>query len=336
MQAIETAAVSGHTMRAVCQTRYGGPEVLELADLERPTPGEGEVLIEVCHTALNAGDWHLMRGTPFLVRLIFGGIFRPKIKILGADVAGRVTAVGPGVTRFQPGDAVFGNLSESGMGAFAEYACAPETALVKKPDGVSFETAAAAPAAAMSALQALRDCGQLQAGQRVLVHGASGGVGSMAVQIARALGAEVVGVCRTEKVEMVRSQGADRVIDYTRTDCTQTGPYDLIVDAAAYRPMTDFLPALKKGGTYVVVGGSTAAFFQALLLGALAGKLYQRWVRCLTMTPNNSDLATTQELLVSGKLVPFIDAVYPLAEVPEAMDYVEQRRVKGKVVISCQ
>ncbi|MBX2865078.1 MAG: NAD(P)-dependent alcohol dehydrogenase [Leptolyngbyaceae cyanobacterium MAG.088] len=321
-------------MKAIVQDEYGASDVLRLADVDRPVPQDNQVLVRVHASSVNAGDWHLMRGTPFLIRLMFGGIAKPKLKTLGSDVAGRVEAVGKDVTQFQVGAEVFGDVSECGFGAFAEYVCVPETALMLKPDNTSFEVAAAVPAAALAALQSVRDYGQIQSGQKVLVHGASGGVGSFAVQIAKAFGAEVTGVCSTAKVDMVRSLNADHVIDYTQTDCTQTGPYDLIIDAAAYRSVYDFLPALKPQGTYVMVGGSTARFFQVMFLSPWIAKTRQYTVKCLAAKPNQDDLTTIRDLVATGKITPFIDRRYPLSDVPDAIRYVEQRQVKGKVVIT--
>jgi NADPH:quinone reductase-like Zn-dependent oxidoreductase len=226
-------------MKAIVQSEYGSADMLSLEDVDKPVVPDNGVLVRVHAASVKAGDWHLMRGTPFPVRLMFGGLLKPKIKILGSDVAGRVEAVGKDVTQFQPGDEVFGDLSECGFGAFAEYVCATEAALVLKPTSTSFEAAATVPGAALAALQGLRDCGQIQSGQTVLINGASGGVGSFAVQIAKVFGAEVTAVCSTEKMDMVRSLGnspggslsADHVIDYTQADVTQSGQrYDLILD----------------------------------------------------------------------------------------------------------
>ncbi len=321
-------------MKAIVQDEYGSADILRLEEIEQPVLQNNQVLVRVYASSVNAGDWHLMRGTPFLIRLMFGGISKPTIKTLGSDVAGRVEAVGESVTQFQVGDQVFGDVSECGFGAFAEYVSVPETALVLKPTNTSFEEAAAVPAASLAALQSVRDCGQIQPGHKVLVHGASGGVGSFAVQMAKAFGAEVTGVCSTGKVEMVKSLNADHVIDYTQTDCTQTGPYDLIIDAAAYRSVYDFLPALKPQGTYVMVGGSTARFFQVMLLGPWISRTRHYNVKYLATKPNQGDLATIRDLVVTGKITPFIDQRYTLSELPDAVRYVEQRQVKGKVVIT--
>jgi NADPH:quinone reductase-like Zn-dependent oxidoreductase len=323
-------------MKAIVQTEYGSPDVLSLAEVEKPIVAGRNVLVKVHASSINSGDWRLMRGTPFLVRLMYGGLRRPKIKTLGVDFAGRVEAVGPEVTQFQPGDEVFGELSEYGFGGFAEYVCAAETALVRKPMNITFEQAATVPDAAIAALQALRDCGQLQAGQRVLINGASSGVGSFAVQIAKALGAEVTAICHPNKVEMVRSIGADRVIDYKQTDVTQSGQkYDLIVDVAAYRSVFDYLPILTRSGSYVLVGGSISRLFQVMLfLGPWISRTSQRSVKCLTSKPNQADLMILSDLLEAGKIVPFIDRSYPLSEVPIAIRYIEERHVQGKVVIN--
>jgi NADPH:quinone reductase-like Zn-dependent oxidoreductase len=323
-------------MKAIVQTEYGSPDVLSLAEVDKPIATGRNVLVKVHASSINSGDWRLMRGTPFLVRLMYGGLRKPKIKTLGVDFAGRVEAVGPEVTQFQPGDDVFGELSEYGFGGFAEYVCAEETALVRKPMNITFEQAAAVPDAAIAALQALRDCGQLQAGQRVLINGASSGVGGFAVQIAKALGAEVTAVCHPNKMDMVRAIGADQVLDYRQTDVTQSGQtYDLIVDIAAYRSVFDYLPILTRSGSYVLVGGSISRLFQVMLfLGPWISRTSQRSVKCLTSKPNQADLMILSDLLEAGKIVPFIDRSYPLSEVPIAIRYVEERHVQGKVAIN--
>jgi 2-desacetyl-2-hydroxyethyl bacteriochlorophyllide A dehydrogenase len=321
-------------MKAIVQTEYGSTQMLSLQEVDKPVVPDNGVLVRVHATSVNAGDWHLMRGTPLLIRLIFGGLLKPKIKILGTDVAGRVEAVGKDVTQFQPGDEVFGSLSECGFGAFAEYVCATEAALVLKPANTSFEEAATVPGAALAALQGLRDFG-LVAGQKVLIVGASGGVGSFAVQIAKALGAEVTALCSTKKIDMVRSLGADCVIDYTQADVTRQGQhYDLIFDAAAYRSVFDYLPALTPEGTYVLVGGSTPRFFQVMFLGPWISRLGRRKVKCLALKPDRADLIVLRDLIEAGKISAFIDRRYNLSEVPAAIRYLEQRQVRGKVAIS--
>jgi NADPH:quinone reductase-like Zn-dependent oxidoreductase len=322
-------------MKAIVQTEYGSTDVLRLEDVDKPVVLDNSVQLRVHAASVDAGNWHLMRGTPFPIRLMFGGLLKPKIKILGTAVAGRVEAVGKDVTQFKPGDEVFGDLSECGFGAFAEYVCATEATLVLKPANISFEEAATVPVSALAALQGLRDYGQIQPGQKVLINGASGGVGAFAVQIAKALGAEVTAVCSTKKVEMVRSIGADHIIDYTQTDVTQNGQqYDLILDTAAYRSVFDYLPILTTEGTYVLVGGSTARFFQVMFLGSWISRISRRKVQCLESRPNQADLVILKNLIEAGKIAPFIDRRYSLGEVPAAIRHLEQRRVRGKVSIS--
>lgn len=322
-------------MKAIVQTEYGSPDVLSLQEVDQPVVTDHGVLVRVRATSVNAGDWHLMRGDPFLTRLMFGGILKPKIKILGMDVAGVVEAIGKDVTQFQVGEEVFGDLSECGFGTFAEYVCATEAALSLKPKNISFEQAATVPGAALTALQGLRDCGQLQAGQKVLVNGASGGVGSFAVQIAKALGAEVTAVCSTNKIEMMRSIGADQIIDYTQTDVTKNGQqYDLILDAAAYRSVFDYAPILEPDGIYVLIGGSISRLFQVLLFGSVISMIMHRKLKCLMAKPNRSDLVILTEMIEAGKVLPSIDRTYSLSEVPIAIRQLEQRQVRGKVAIS--
>jgi 2-desacetyl-2-hydroxyethyl bacteriochlorophyllide A dehydrogenase len=322
-------------MKAIVQTEYGSPDVLSLQEVDKPVVTANGVLVQIRATSVNAGDWHLMRGDPFLSRLMFGGILKPKIQILGFDIAGCVEEVGKDVTQFQVGDQVFGDLSESGFGAFAEYVCATESALAFKPTNISFEQAATVPGAALTALRGLRDCGQIKPGQKVLINGASGGVGSFAVQIAKAFGAEVTAVCSTNKMEMIETLGADHIIDYTQTDVTKNGQqYDLILDAAAYRSVFDYAPILKTGGTYVLIGGSIARLFQVLLFGSVISRIISRRLKCLVAKPNRSDLVILKDLIEAGKIVPFIDRTYSLSEVPEAIRQLEQRQVRGKVVIS--
>jgi NADPH:quinone reductase-like Zn-dependent oxidoreductase len=320
-------------MKAIVQTEYGSAEVLHLADVERPVVAEDRVLVRVRASSVHAGDWHLMRGDPFLSRLIYGGIHKPKITILGTDVAGEVEAVGEGVTQFKPGDPVFGDLSEAGFGGFAQYVCVPESALVPKPNNLTFAEAATVPVSGLAALQGLRDAGQLQAGQIVLVNGAAGGVGSFAVQIAKAFGAEVTGVCSAHKMAVVRNLGADQVIHYDHLGSLGSG-YDLVLDTAAYRSLFDYLPLLKPNGRYVLVGGSTPRIFQVMFLGSLISAIRGRTIKFLVSGPNSKDLHILKDLIETGKVHPCLDRTYSLGEVPDAIRALEQRQVCGKVVIS--
>ncbi|ABB58671.1 NAD(P)-dependent alcohol dehydrogenase [Synechococcus elongatus] len=322
-------------MQAMTSDRYGPPEVLQARQVARPPLTDNGVLVRVRASSVNAGDWHLLRGEPWLVRLIYGGLLTPKIPILGTDLAGQVEAVGQQVTLFQPGDDVVGELSACGFGAFAEYVCVPESALVAKPVHISYEQAAAVPAAGMAALQGLRDLGQLQPGQRLLVGGASGGVGSLAVQIGKALGAEVTALARPEKMEMLRGLGADDVVDVNRLEVLiDSGQhYDVILDAAAFRPVADYRPLLSPGGAYILVGGSIARLFQVMLFGQWMSWRQQRRIRCLSSTPTQADLTTLCDWLEAGILTPFIDRTFPLSQLSEAIRYVERRQVRGKVVV---
>ena len=320
-------------MRAVVRDRYGSPDILRLAEVPKPAPGEGEVLVRVRAASANAGDWRILRAAPFLIRLGGYGLLTPKHRILGQDVAGQVAAVGAGVTQYRQGDEVFGESPD--CGAFAEYVCAPAARLAPKPTNLSFEQAAAVPMAAVTALRGLRLVGPLQPGQRVLVNGASGGVGTFAVQIAKALGADVTGVCSTRNMELVRSIGADRVIDYTREDFTRDEQaYDLILNAAAYRSIFDCRRALRPGGTYIHIGGSTARMFEVLLLGPLASRGRDGKFRFLASETTTEDLVFLTELLEADKVVPVIDRRYPLSGVPDALRYLETGRARGKVVIA--
>ncbi|MGP1386295.1 MAG: NAD(P)-dependent alcohol dehydrogenase [Thainema sp.] len=322
-------------MKAIVQTEYGSANVLRLEEVDQPAIPDNGVLVRVHAASVDAGVWHLMRGTPFLIRLMFGGLLKPQIKILGAAMAGQVEAVGKDVSQFKPGDEVFGDLSECGFGAFTEYICATESALALKPATSTYEEAATVPVSGLAALQGLRDVGQIQAGQSVLILGASGGVGSFAVQIAKDFGTEVTAVCSGQKADMMQVLGADHVIDYTQTDVAQSGQqYDLILDAAAYRSVFDYLPILAPGGTYVGIGGSTAQFFQAMLLGPWISRFNRCTVKPLISQPKQDDLMTLSNLLATGKIVPYIDRCYPLSGVPEAIHYLEQRQVRGKVVIN--
>ena len=321
-------------MKAVVYTKYGSPDVLQLKEVEKPTPKDNEVLIRIHAASANAADWHLLRGDPFLLRLGYG-LLKPNNTILGADIAGRVEAVGNNVTQFQPGDEVFGDISGCGLGGFAEYVSVPEHAVISKPASMTFEEAAAVPMAAVTALQGLRDKGQIQPGQKVLIHGASGGVGTFAVQIAKAFRAEVTAVCSTRKVDLVRSIGADHVIDYTQEDFTKNGQrYDLILAANGNRSMFEYKRALAPTGRYVVTGGSMAQLFQAMLLGPLLSTAGRQKMGNVLARPNQEDLACMKELLEAGKVIPVIDRCYPLSETAEAIRYLEAGHARGKVVIT--
>ena len=316
-------------MKAMVYTEYGPPDVLHLEEVQNPTPGDDEVLVKVHAASVNAADWHILRADPFLARLA-NGLLKPKNTKLGADVAGRVEAIGSNVTQLQVGDAVFGEMSLNELGSFAEYVCVPEDLLALKPARMTFEQAAAVPLAAFTALQGLRDKGQIQPGQRVLINGASGGVGTFAAQIAKSFGTEVTGVCSTRNLEMVRSIGADHVIDYTQEDFTQTGQrYDLIFDAVGNRSVSDYKRALSPNGICSVAGfTSLSRLFQIMLLGGKKVGMMK------TAKANKEDLASIKELLEAGKIVPVIDRCYPLAETAEAIRYLETGHARGKVVIA--
>jgi NADPH:quinone reductase-like Zn-dependent oxidoreductase len=315
-------------MKAIVYEKYGSPDVLKLKEVGKPTPKDNEVLVKIRAASVNPLDWHNMRGTPFLVRLS-AGILKPKNTRLGADIAGQVEAVGRNVKQFQPGDEVFGGTS----GGCAEYVCVAENDLVLKPSGTTFEEAAAVPVAALTALQGIRDNGQLESGQKVLVNGASGGVGTFAVQIAKAFGAEVTGVCSTRNLDLVRSIGADQVIDYTEKDFSNNGQqYDLIIDAVGNRSVSDLKRTLSTKGICVVIGfSSLARLFQVMALGKMVGT---KKVESMMANINKQDLIYMKELLESGKVVPVIDRQYTLSEVPEAIRYLEEGRARGKVVIT--
>jgi NADPH:quinone reductase-like Zn-dependent oxidoreductase len=319
-------------MKAIVYTKYGPPDVLQLKEIEKPTPKDNEVLVRVHAASVNSWDWDLLRGTPFLIRL--WGLLKPKYKILGADIAGRVEAVGRNVKQIQPGDEVFGDLCECGWGGFAEYVCARENALALKPSSMTFEEAAAIPQAAVLALQGIRDKGQIQPGQKILINGAGGGVGTFALQIAKSFGAEVTGVDSTGKLDMMRSIGADQVIDYTQEDFTKNGQrYDLILDVAAYRSIFDYKRALSPRGIYVLVGGSMARIFQTMFLGPWISMTGSKKMGILAYKPNK-DLAYIKELFEAGKVKPVIDRRYPLSEGPEALRYFGEGHARGKVVIT--
>jgi len=323
-------------VKAIVYTQYGPPEVLQFKDVEKPTPKDNEVLVQIHAASANPADWHTMRAAPFLARLA-NGFFKPRNPRLGADLAGRVEAIGRTITQFQAGDDVFGCLPVSEMGSFAEYVCAREDVLALKPATVTFEQAAAVPLAALTALQGLRDKGQIQSGQKVLINGASGGVGTFAVQIAKSFGAEVTGVCSTRNLDMVRSIGADHVIDYTREDFTNSGQqYDLIYCAVGNRSITDYKRALKPQGVCVIAGFTNMRLlFEHMILGPRRSKAGGQQVGLMpTMKVNKKDLDFMKELLETGRVKPVIDRRYHLAEVPEALRYLEEGHAQGKVVIT--
>jgi NADPH:quinone reductase-like Zn-dependent oxidoreductase len=320
-------------MKAIVYTRYGPPDVLQLKDIEKPIPKDDEVLVEVHAASVNAYDWHMLEAKPFLVRLMGGGLLKPRNSILGADIAGRVEAVGKDAKQFQPNDEVFGTIS----GGFAEYACAREKYLALKPANLSFEEAAAVPMAAITALQGLRDKGQIQPGQKVLINGASGGVGTFAVQIAKSFGAEVTGVCSTKNLGMVRSIGADQIVDYTQEDFTKNGQhYDLILAANGYHWISDYKRALGPRGIYVMTGGSMGQLFQAMLLGPLMSKTGGKRMGGMTARLSQNDLVFMKELLEAGKVVPVIERRYPLSQAAEAVRYLAEGHAQGKVVITLE
>jgi NADPH:quinone reductase-like Zn-dependent oxidoreductase len=320
-------------MKAIYRTTYGSADVLELREVDKPVPKGNEVLIKVHAASVNPLDWHLLRGDPVLIRLMGYGIFKPKHSVLGADMAGTVEAVGSNVKQFNAGDDVFG----SGLGAFAEYACVRAGRTALKPSNVTFEQAAAVPVAGLTAFQALRNQGQIQAGQNVLINGASGGVGTFAVQIAKQLGAHVTGVCSSKNLELVRSLGADRVIDYTKEDYWMSDQkYDLIVDNAAFQSINKPLRVLKQSGRYVGVGGtsSTLAVLVSFLSDPIIARTKGKKVVTFMANINQADLESMSYLLEAGRIVPAIGQIYSLEEVPQAIRYVESGHASGKVVIS--
>jgi NADPH:quinone reductase-like Zn-dependent oxidoreductase len=320
-------------MRAAVYDRYGPPEVLHIAEVDEPTVGESEVLVRVHASSVNSWDCDNVRGTPFLARA-FGGPIRPRLRVLGADVAGEVTAVGRLVTRFKPGDEVLGDLSSSGWGGFAEFASAHADALVHKPAALPFEQAAAIPQAGVLALQAVGRSGDRQ-GKRVLINGAAGGVGTFAIQLARAGGARVTGVDATAKLEFMRSLGVETVIDYTREDLADRAErYDLIIDVTAHRSMSDYRRLLASGGRYVMVGGATGRILQLLLFGAWGAATRSDRTMALLVHQPNRDLDHLAALAAAGTVVPVIDRTYELADVAAAVRHVSDGHAMGKVVVT--
>ena len=318
-------------MKAIARTRYGPPDVLQFKDVAKPTPGDNEVLIKLYAASVNPLDFFTMRGAPLIRRI--PGLRTPKDKRIGADAAGEVEAVGRNVTQFKPGDAVFGVC----RGAFAEYACATEAKLARKPPNISFEEAAAVPVAAITALQGLRDKGRIQPGHKVLIDGASGGVGTFAVQIAKSFGAEVTAVCSTRNVDTARSIGADHVTDYTKEDFTQRAQrYDLILGANAHHSIFDYRRALTQDGIYVIAGGGLPQIFQAMLLAPLLSRIGSKKACFFIANMNQKDLVFLKELMEAGKLVPVIDRRYPLSDAADAIRYLEEGHAQGKIVLTVE
>jgi NADPH:quinone reductase-like Zn-dependent oxidoreductase len=325
-------------MKAVVNTKYGPPDVLALTEVEKPVPKDDEALVKVHAASVNPADWHLLRGEPYVSRLQLG-LRKPKEKVLGCDVAGQLEAVGENVTMFRPGDEVFGSPFMHGFGAFAEYVCVPEDLLAPKPATLSFEQAAVVPLAASTALQGLRDHGRIEPGQRVLIVGASGGVGTFAVQIARTYDAEVSGVCSTRNAEMVRSLGADHIIDYTREDFTQSGQkYNLIFQLAGTRSPSECRRALTSGGTLEASSGESDGLWigplDRIIKALVLSPFVSQKLASFTVKPNKEDLRFVKQLIEAGQLAPTIERTYPLSETPEAIRYLENGHARGKVVIT--
>jgi NADPH:quinone reductase-like Zn-dependent oxidoreductase len=318
-------------MKAVVYSRYGPPDVLQLTDVDVPTPKENEVLVKVHAVSLNASDWETLRGKPLYSRI--AGPLRPRHHVLGSDIAGRVEAAGRNATHFRPGDDVFADIL-SHMGGFAEYVCVPERELAPVPAGMTYEEAAALPQAGAIALQGVRNQGRIEPGQKVLINGAGGGSGMYAVQLAKLHGAEVTGVDNVEKLEFMRSLGADHVIDYAREDFTRNGlKYDLILDLAAHRSVFAYKRSLTPGGRYLYVGGSVTTPLQILLIGPLTGRAVRKKIRLLVVRPGAQHLGPLVELCQAGKIATVIDRRYRLSEVPDALRYLGEGHAKGKVVV---
>jgi NADPH:quinone reductase-like Zn-dependent oxidoreductase len=321
-------------MKAIVFTKYGSPDVLEIKEVDKPIPKDDEVLIKVHAASINDWDLGLLQGIPFANRLQIG-LLKPKKQILGSDIAGRIEEVGKNVELFKTGDEVYGDLSGS-WGGFAEYVCARENALALKPASMTFEEAAAIPQAGMLAVQGLHDKGQIQPGQKLLINGAGGGVGTFAIQLAKLIGVEVTGVDSSEKLDMLRSMGFDHVIDYTKEDFIKNKMcYDLILDVKTNRSIFDYKRVLNPNGTYVTVGGSMGRLFQAVFFGPWISMLSKKKIR-LVLLKLNKDLAYMNELFEAGKVKPVIDGPYKLSEVPEAIRYFRDGNHKGKVVISME
>lgn len=320
-------------MKAIVCTEYGPPDVLQLKEVDKPTPNDNQVLVRVHATSLNPAEMHMISGK-LIARILGGtGLFKPKQTIPGADFSGRVEAVGSNVTQFKRGDEVLGRRAPDG---WAEYVCVGENPIVLKPANITFEQAAAVPVAAITALQSLRDAGKIQPGQKVLVNGASGGVGTFTVQIAKSFGADVTGVCSTRNLDLVRSIGADWVIDYTREDFTRNGQrYDLIIDNVGNRSVSDYARALSPQGICVIAGYSSMVLvLQYMLLGGLISRIGSKKIGTMLAHVKREDLLVLNELMEADKVVPFVDRCYSLSQVPEAYRHLETRHARGKIVVT--
>jgi NADPH:quinone reductase-like Zn-dependent oxidoreductase len=330
-------------MKAIVYTKYGTPDVLEIKEVEKPVPTDNEVLVKIYASSINYNALGMIRGEPFLIRF-WCGLLKPKFKTPGNDIAGKVEAIGKNIIRFRPGDEVYGDIFECGFGAFAEYVCVREKVLSLKPKNLTFEEAAAVPEAALVALHALRDKGKIQKGKKILIYGASGGIGTFALQIAKSFGAEVTGICSTRNLDLVSSIGADYVIDYTKEDFTKNGKlYDLIVSIAGYRSIFDYKRALSPNGIYVCIGGAMkgpkamSQIFQAMLLGPLISKFGKKKIGILPVMPStHKDLTFIKELIETGKVKPVINRTYSLDKTAEALRYYEDRHAQGKIVITVE
>jgi NADPH:quinone reductase-like Zn-dependent oxidoreductase len=325
-------------VKAIVRDTYGSPDVLELTDIDKPEPGDDEVLLRVHAASVNPADWHILRGAPYIARMQFG-LRKPKDRVLGCDVAGHIEAVGKNVTMLQPGEEVFGSPFMHGLGAFAEWVCISEDLLAPKPAALSFEQVAAVPLAALTALQGLRDQGRIEPRHKVLIIGASGGVGTFAVQIAKAFGANVTGVCSTRNVEMVRALGADHVIDYTQEDFTQSGQkYDLIFQLAGTLSPSECRSALTSNGNLVLSSGESEGRWigpvDRVIKGFVLSPFVSQKMASFTVKPNREDLQLLKQFIEDGTLTPEIDRTYLLAQVPEAIRYLEEGHARGKVVIT--
>ncbi len=322
-------------MKAIVRDKYGSPDVLRLEEIATPAPADNELLVKVHAAALNKGDWEILQGSPLWVRLVGFGLINPKIRILGSNFSGRIEAVGQAVSEFQVGDEICGDILEHGLGAFAEYVCVPEhAAIVRKPAGISFEEAASMPEAALIALQGIRNKGQVKSGRKVLINGAGGGAGTFAIQLAKLIGAEVTGVDTAEKLDLMRSLGAEHVVDYTREDfAARDTRYDLVLDLVGVRSIKTWKRVLQPEGIYMAVGGSMLQLIKTLLLGSWISRTTTKKIGVLGVDFNRQDIASGLELMESGQIAATIDRYFALQDVPDAMRYLGAGRSKGKVVV---